>query len=247
MTIGIIGSGRFGDLLFNTFSKKDEYETQLFQPKIYSRSKQIDNTKYYSLEEVCGSDIVIPCVPISIFENTIKDIKNLLKPECLLVDICSVSVHPAEVMLDEIDESIDLLSSHPMFGPDSSKNGTTFLDLKFIYHPLRIKNQEKYEIFLKFWKDLGCNMIPMTPEEHDKQAAYTHAFAFLIGKMGIKMNVRANQISTKGFEGILYNQQAVENDTGQLFQDMMTYNPFAKEMRKKAKESLEAIEKELGV
>ena len=47
------------------------------------------------------------------------------------------------------------------------------------------------------------------------------------------LDVRRNDISTKGFEGVLYNQEAVENDTGQLFDDMMTFNPYAKEMFEK--------------
>ena len=239
-TIGIIGNGRFGSLIFNTFKKSD-----IFEVRIFSRRENPDGLNFFSLKEVCECDIVIPAVPISAFENQIKSIRKLLKPSTLLVDVCSVKTHPVKVMLRNLPEDIDILATHPMFGPDSTRNGETFQKLKFIWAKVRIKNNELADQFLALWKDLGCELIELSPEEHDKQAAYTHAFAFLIGKIGMKMNVRRNSISTKGFEGILYNQTAVENDTGQLFEDMMKFNPFAEEMRLSFRKALENIENQL--
>lgn len=227
-TVGIIGNGRFGDLVYKTL---DRYSDQ-FIPKIFSKRETPDNEKFFSIEETCKCDIVIPTVPISRFEDQVKAISPLLKGKSLVVDVCSVNVHPEKVLLDTLPENIDILSTHPMFGPDSTKDATTYKDLKFVFHKTRVRDEAKVSEFLEFWKKLGCEMIEMTPDEHDKQAAYTHAYAFLIGKIGMKMGVRKNQISTKGFElGILYNQEAVENDTGQLFEDMMEYNPYAREMR----------------
>lgn len=237
-TIGIIGNGRFGNLLFQTF----ENHLKNTEIKIFSRKKIPDSKTFFTLEEVAACDIVIPAVPISEFESTVKRISKFLKPESLIIDVCSVSVHPAEVLLRNTSKNIDLLSTHPMFGPDSTKNGTTFENLKFIFKKLRVTNEERADGFLNFWKDLGCNLIELSPEEHDKQAAYTHAYAFLIGKIGVLMNIRRNHISTKGFEGLLYNQTAVENDTSQLFNDMMTYNPYVKQMIKDFGEAFMFIE-----
>lgn len=247
-TIGIIGNGRFGDNLYKTFSKNRhicDYDTFIYSRSIdlTTKSENRKSKNFVSLEEVCKCDIVIPTVPISVFEQQIIDIKDLVPESSLVVHVCSVSMHPANVMQEHL--KCDLLSTHPMFGPDSTKDATFFKDLKFIHNSLRIKNEKRVSDFLNFWKSLGCELIQLTPEEHDKQAAYTHAYAFLIGKLGIMLDVRRNDISTKGFEGVLYNQEAVENDSGQLFDDMMTYNPFAKEMREKFKEAMLEIENEL--
>ena len=239
-TIGIIGNGRFGHLLFETFKKFEAFDV-----KIFSRRETPDQKTFFTLDEVCKSDIVIPCVPISSIEEQIKQITGLLGKNTLVVDVCSVKMHPVEVMKGNLPGNIDILATHPMFGPDSTKNGETFQDLKFIWAKVRIKNEERCKKFLNFWKDLGCELIELSPEEHDRQAAYTHAFAFLIGKIGIKMNVRRNNISTKGFEGILYNQTAVENDTSQLFEDMMKFNPFTKNMRDDFHKALSTIDKSL--
>lgn len=240
-TVGIIGEGRFGSLLYQVFSGyPDEFLT-----KIYSRRATIDNKKYFEIKEICKCDFIIPCVPISIFEEQIKKIAPFISTGSTVVDVCSVKIHPEKILLKYLNKDTDILLTHPMFGPDSTKNGASFNNLKFIYTLKRIKNSEKIKEFLRLWKYLGCELIQLSAEEHDKQAAYTHAFAFLIGKLGIELGVRRNYISTKGFEGILYNQEAVENDTSQLFNDMMTYNPYAPEMLANVKTALEKISKDL--
>jgi len=241
-TVGIIGNGRFGNLLFDIFSK-----SEIFHTKLFSRKAELDGIEFFSLEDVCKSDIVIPCVPISKFEETINLVKDKLVSGCLVVDVCSINLMPEKAMKKMLDKKIDLLSTHPMFGPDSTKNGTFFENLNFIFHPTRINDAEKCNAFLKLWKNLGCNMVPMTPEEHDRQAAFTHAFAFLVGKVGMNMNVRKNTISTKGFDCLMYNQQAIENDSSLLFQDMMLFNPFAKEMLSQFEKALENIRVDLEI
>jgi prephenate dehydrogenase len=241
MKIGIIGNGRFGYLVATTLKSRTNEIV-----KIYSRGQEQDNINFFSLNEVCSCDIIIPCVPISEFEKVVKTIASLLKPGSLIIDVCSVKVHPEKVLLENISDGIDILSTHPMFGPDSTQNGTTFKNLKFIFWKTRIQNEERFNKIFNFLKSLGLEMLEIAPDEHDRQAAYTHAFAFLIGKVGIKIDVRRNDISTKGFEGILYNQLAVENDTSQLFNDMMTFNPYTKQMRQKVSQSLIEIEHDLN-
>lgn len=238
MRIGIIGNGRFGDLLYRTFKKhwKDA------GVQMYSRSEKPDGEKFFPIETVVSANIIIPCVPISAFEAQIKSISPMLQNGSLLIDVCSVNAHPASVMKQYIPKTVGLLSTHPMFGPDSTKNGTVFKGLKFIHYNVRITDHKLRDVFIHFWEKLGCKMIEMKPDEHDRQAAYTHAFAFLIGKIGIALKVRKNRISTKGFERLLYNQKAVENDTCQLFEDMMRYNPYAKQMRQEFKRAFEHIE-----
>lgn len=240
MNIGIIGNGRFGNLVFNTLYLHTTCLVKVFEP-----GHKIDNRKFFSLEDVCNSDIVIPCVPISKFEEVIKLINPILKPSALLIEICSVKTYPVNIMLKNLNSNIEILATHPMFGPDSTDSGKHFKDLNFIYSKVRIINEQRLGQILKFLRSLGLNLIKMTPEEHDKQAAYTQAFAFLIGKIGIKLNVRANQITTKGFNGILYNQLSVENDTSTLFRDMQIYNPYSLEMRNKFLKALTEIEEGL--
>lgn len=214
-------------------------------------SKELEDVSTVNLKECLEfSDMIIPAVPISAFESKIVEIGDILREDFVnsnlaICDVCSVKVFPNKVMKDVLPISVSILNTHPMWGPDSTKNGQTLKDLKFIYHIERNHDSEIIQEFIEFWRKLGQEVISMTPDEHDKQAAYTHAYAFLIGKLGMLLNVRRNDISTKGFEGVLYNQEAVENDTSELFNDMFTYNPYAKEMTEQFISSAISIRKSL--
>jgi len=240
MTIGIIGGGRFGSLAYSTLKQKTNLKI-----KMYSQQDSVDNLRFFSLKDTSSCEVVIPCVPTSEFENLINEIKGYIKPHSLILDVCSVKIRPTEILLKVLPSNIDILSTHPLFGPDSSKNGTMFAGLRLVFWKTRINNLTRCNKVLKFLKDLGLELIEMTPEEHDRQAAYTQAFAQLIGRIGSDIGVKKSNISTKGFEGILYNQLALENDTKQLFKDIQESNPFTLEMRRRFADSLANIQQEL--
>src|SRR5262249_37975451 len=148
----------------------------------------------------------------------------------LVIDVCSVKVHPVRVMQEFLPAGVDILATHPMFGPDSSDNGANFTGLRFVYAPIRVKNQARVDWFLNFWRTLECRLIELSPDEHDRQAAYSQAFAFLVGKVGHEMKLTETQIATQGFLELFHNQQVVGRDSWQLFRDMFSYNPYTKEM-----------------
>jgi prephenate dehydrogenase len=226
--VAIIGFGRFGALMHKILSEKWQAEV------VVVSSRKLTEVKQMSLTDATRfADLIIPAVPISQFSEWISKIAfelNDTHHPAVVVDVCSVKTWPAQVMMDRLAREVGIIATHPMWGPDSTKNGTELADLKFIYKVLRNNGTPVIDDFIQFWRDSGQEVIELDPVKHDQQAAYTHAFAFLIGKLGMRLKVRSNNISTKGFSGILYNQTAVENDTGQLFEDMFTYNPFAKEM-----------------
>lgn len=226
--VAIIGYGRFGALMYKVLNNSNKFEACVVSSRTLEDSiAQIDLTEAI---ETC--DLVIPSVPISEFANWIDKIGKMVQQDSKLVicDVCSVKTHPVEVMQAKLPQNVGILATHPMWGPDSTQNGTQLAGLKFIYQIIRDNGNPVIAEFIQLWDDLKQEMIELSPVEHDLQAAYTHAFAFLIGKLGMRLEVKRNKISTKGFEGILYNQIAVENDTSQLFRDMFTYNPYAKEM-----------------
>jgi prephenate dehydrogenase len=54
----------------------------------------------------------------------------------LVVDVLSVKEHARKIMLEQLPEECDILCTHPMFGPDSGKNGWT--NLNFVYEKTRV-------------------------------------------------------------------------------------------------------------
>jgi prephenate dehydrogenase len=241
--VGIIGFGRFGELTSRILKRKFKDVRVL----VFSRKREKPGVEggieFASLDEVCNCDVIIPCVPISGFEGVIKSICGKIKPGALLVDVCSVKVYPVEVMMKYIPENVEILATHPAFGPDSARRGLK--GLKVILHNVRI-SPEKFARVKQACRDIGLEVIEMTPEEHDRLMAFSLAYTHLVGRIGQRMNVKTTPVDTKGFAQLLKVQGYVVNDTLELFRDMQNYNPYVKEMRKQFRKALTEIEAELA-
>src|SRR5512136_288369 len=82
-----------------------------------------------SFDRVIASDLILLAVPISTVEAVCRDMASLLKPGQLVVDTCSVKEKPVRMMLAELPEYVQILGTHPLFGPDSGKKGIAGLKI----------------------------------------------------------------------------------------------------------------------
>ncbi|NCF75208.1 MAG: prephenate dehydrogenase/arogenate dehydrogenase family protein [Xanthomonadaceae bacterium] len=236
--IAIIGFGRFGKLLAEILASS----CQIFiisQKKI--KNKNFQQIDYPDLKNI---DIIIPAVPISFLKNMLKKISPFLKNDSLVMDVCSVKVYPCKWLKKYLPENIEILGSHPMFGPDSAKKGLA--GLQIIFCPLRISS-ERFKAVKNIFEKLDLKIIEMTPEKHDKQSAVSLALVHFIGRGLEKIKINKQKISTLGFEKLLQVCDNVTNDSWELFYDMNNYNPYAKKVRKKFIKSLQKINLEIGL
>lgn len=63
-------------------------------------------------------------------------IEELKQRGPLVVDVLSVKEYPREILIDLLPEGCDIMCTHPMFGPDSGKNG--WHGLNFVYERTRV-------------------------------------------------------------------------------------------------------------
>ena len=240
MEIGVIGFGRFGKLITKYLSEDNKVY-------VFSRSEKDEEIKKSngvptSLEDVCRKDIIIPCVPISQFENTLKKIKNLLKDNSLMVDVCSVKEYPIGIMKKTLPEKTGILATHPMFGPDSAFE--TVKGRKIVLCKVRMPN-EKYKKIKSYLEKKGLVVIESTPERHDREIAKTLILTHFIGRGLMDFGAKNIDIDTEGYKRLMNILNMVKNDTEQLFEDMNRYNKYSKEIRKGFMESLSTIDKRL--
>lgn len=240
MEIGVIGFGRFGKLITKYLSEDNKV-------CVFSRSGKEEEIKKTngipaSLQEVCKKEVIIPCVPISQFGNTLKKIKNLLKDNSLVVDVCSVKEYPVELMKKILPEKIGILATHPMFGPDSAVE--TIKGRKIVLCKVRIPN-EKYKKIKGCLEKKGLIVIESTPEKHDREIAKTLILTHFIGRSLIDFGAKNLDIDTEGYKRLMNILDMVKNDTEQLFEDMNRYNKYSKEIRKGFIKSLSKIDKRL--
>lgn len=188
-------------------------------------------------------DWVIFCVPISSLENVLEKTALHLKKGCLVMDVCSVKVLPCRWLEKHCPENVRLLGTHPMFGPDSSKQGLS--GLQIVLCPIRISRSKLLQV-KKVFQKIGLEIVVTTPREHDKEAAKSLALVHFLGRALNEVGLGKQRISTLGFERLLAVNETVTNDTWQLFKDMQCYNQYAKMMRKKFLKGCERIEKKIG-
>ena len=116
--VGIIGFGRLGRLLTRHFAK--DFRIAVCDVDLDTRLARKLGARSVSFTEACACDVVIPCVPIGAFEGVARRMSGLLGPGTLVIDVCSVMEHPVRVMKRLLPKSVELLATHPNFGPDSA-------------------------------------------------------------------------------------------------------------------------------
>ena len=238
--IGIIGFGRFGKLVAHYLARDlDVY--------VYNRSDkdaEIAGTGAHPapLDMVCRQKIVIPCVPISTLKENLKTIAPLLEPGAVVIDVCSVKEYPVQWMLEELPESVSILATHPMFGPDSAAD--SLQDRKICLCRVRVPDAQ-YQKIKKYLTSKGLIVIEATPGEHDEQIATSLSLTHLIGRTLSECGAKPLDIDTEGYKRLIHILEVVERDTWQLFQDMHRYNPYAKKKRIEFMEVMQEINSRL--
>lgn len=238
--LSIIGFGRFGKTIYNLL--KDDFDIVLFsRSKINSNeTKLAKNTIIsYDLREVYKSDTVIYAVPISAFDQILSEHHKYFRPDQLLIDMLSVKVYPAEIFKKYLKRTkTQALLTHPIFGPDSTKNG--FEGLPIVVDKFKTSN-DNYDCWLKYFKEKKLNVIEMTAEEHDKTAANSHGLTHFIGRLLDDFGLQKSPMDTLGTKKLLEIKEQTCNDSWQLFTDLQQYNPYTKNMRIKLGESYDKL------
>mmetsp|Transcript_24844 Transcript_24844/g.68480 ORF Transcript_24844/g.68480 Transcript_24844/m.68480 type:complete len:457 (-) Transcript_24844:2379-3749(-) len=262
LTIGVIGFGRFGQFISKTFAKHGKIV-------VTSRSDYTDIANEMGAEYVPLSDsksfldkkldVIILATSIVSFESTVKALTPHLheyvsrgKKGPLLVDVLSVKEHAREIMLKYLPEECDVLCTHPMFGPDSGKNG--WQNLNFVFEKTRvdgvvfdptshidfentsssdrsfngdysyIESMDRIERFLSIWEEEGCRMVPMSCKSHDEYAANSQFITHLMGRILGAQGLQRTPIDTKGFESVLKLIDSTTADSFDLFYGLYKYN-----------------------
>jgi prephenate dehydrogenase len=154
----------------------------------------------------------------------------------LVVDTCSVKGYPVSQMETILPSHVEVLGTHPLFGPDSAAKGLQ--GKKIVLCPIRIRDLSPVKSFLN---RLGLNVLVSSPENHDRLMASTQAVVQFLGRAFLEIGLTRQEMATPGYETLINILDVVQNDTWELFRDLQTFNRFAKEMREKLIESLTTV------
>jgi len=229
MIIGVYGLGRFGSFWAKQLSlqMKDSGNSVAGWSRDESRPVP-EGVRRVSEEELLASDVIVLCVAISAVEEVLERIAGSLKPGTLVMDTCSVKVHPSRAMMRILPENVDILATHPMFGPDSGKDGISGLPL--VFSPLRM-DIDKTDLWRGYFNSMGLKVVEITPEQHDREAAYSQGITHFIGRVLGELDLNPSSIGTTGYHDLLDIVRQTCNDPWRLFVDLQQYNPYTARMR----------------
>jgi prephenate dehydrogenase len=224
--IGIIGFGRFGKLAARYLA--EDYDVCVHTRAGKASEIEAIGARPVSLEEACRQRVVIPCVPISIFQDFLKQIEGLVNSDALIIDVCSVKEYPIKWMQEILPNTVSILATHPMFGPDSAADSLE--GRKICLCKVKIDDGQYLKI-KSYLRSRGLAVIEATAKEHDEQIATSLALTHLIGRTLSESGAIPLDIDTEGYKRLLHILEVVERDTWQLFTDMHHYNPYARRKR----------------
>ncbi|MCK4937469.1 MAG: prephenate dehydrogenase [Methanosarcinales archaeon] len=124
--------------------------------------------------EIALSDVVMISVPIDLTEQVIADIAPKMKAGSLLMDITSIKTIPVNAMLQYAPSGVEVLGTHPMFGP-------TIPDLQgqiVILVPVDGRSEHWLPVIRSLYEDRGAHIEVTSALEHDRMMAVVQGLTY---------------------------------------------------------------------
>lgn len=159
------GTGEMGQW-FTRFFKDRDYEVTVWGKggKI-EVAKKLEVPFASDLEgAIPESDIVIVSVPINATEETIAEVAPKMKAGSLLMDFTSIKVKPVEAMRKFAPGDVEILGTHPMFGPTIP----TIRGQTVILVPIEGRSEKWFPVIRQLFEESGAHVEITTAAEHDR-------------------------------------------------------------------------------
>ncbi|MBX3186484.1 MAG: bifunctional chorismate mutase/prephenate dehydrogenase [Labilithrix sp.] len=173
-------------------------------------------------------DVVIVAVPIDATVDVIRAIAPRVKKGATLIDVTSIKRAPLEAMLAAAPEGVDVVGTHPMFGP----HGADFDRQKVVL--CRGRGDEAFSRVKKLFEAFGAETIEATAEEHDAQMALiqvlVHEKTMVLGSVLERLKAdlgRSLQFASPIYRTELAMIGRMFSQRAELYADILTANADA--------------------
>ncbi|MDB4943882.1 MAG: Prephenate and/or arogenate dehydrogenase [Labilithrix sp.] len=181
-----------------------------------------------AIEVASRNDVVVVAVPIAATVEVIREIAPHVRPGACLVDVTSIKRPPLEAMLAAAPEAVDVVGTHPMFGP----HGADFDRQKVVL--CRGRGDAAFARVKKLFESFGAETIEATAEEHDQQMALiqvlvhekTMALGSVLERLGADLG-RSLQFASPIYRTELAMIGRMFSQRAELYADILTVNPEA--------------------
>ena len=237
--LGIIGFGQFGQFMARHLAHF--FDVNVYDQSDLSAKAREIGVNWRDFETVCGKEILIYATPLKNFESVLRESVPFLKKDALCLDVCSVKMKPIELMKEILPETVEIVGTHPLFGPQSGR--ASIENLRIAVCPVRTTKTEKIKKFLA--QDLKLKVLEKSPETHDREMAHVQALTHFVARALEELHVEESELATVSYEELMRAARLVSEDSWELFQTIQQGNPFAAPKRKSFIEKLIELEKRL--
>lgn len=159
------GTGEMGQW-FTRFFKERSYDVTVWgKGGKVEVARKLDVPFASDLEAtIPESDIVIVSVPINATEETIAEVAPKMRKGSLLMDFTSIKVKPVEAMKKFAPRDVEILGTHPMFGPTIP----TIRGQTVILVPVKGRSEKWFPVIRHLFEESGAHVEITTAEEHDR-------------------------------------------------------------------------------
>lgn len=232
---GWIGFGNFGRFALPYL--KSNLEVWVYDRVDKREDVEALGLHWGTLEEVASCDLLVLAVPVQFLEQLLSDIQSMVKPHAMVFDVSSVKVKPIELMKKHLPSSVEIIGTHPLFGPQSGKNGVQGLNL--VICPVRTRKALVLSRF--FTNHYKLNVLERTPDLHDRQMAYVQALTHFVGRACNEMDIPDVEQKTPAYQYLLDIKRNLGQDSMDLFLTIELENPYAEEVRNQFLTELHAL------
>ncbi|MCU0430358.1 MAG: prephenate dehydrogenase [Cytophagaceae bacterium] len=234
--LGFIGFGSFGQFIIPHL--RPHFQISVFDRMDLSQRAQELGVEWSTIERVSSCEMVALAVPVQFLEEVLIEITPFIKPDALIMDLSSVKVKPVQLMLKYLPASVDVVGTHPLFGPQSGKHGIAGLNM--VVSPVR--GSRAQEVMRFFSQYLKLNVLERTPENHDRQMAYVQALTHFVGRAVNAMDIPDVEQKTPAYQYLLDIKRNLGQDSWDLFFTIENENPFAKDIREQFLKELHQLQ-----
>ena len=242
-SIGLLGFGAFGQLMARHL--QPHLPLTVFDP---AQPPQADDFGKGlvpgSIAEVAACDIVILAVPVDALAVAIAALRPHLRQGTVVLDVGSVKIEPARLLMAGLPDDVEIIGTHPLFGPQSARDGLK--GLKIALCPIRGDSVWRIAAFLR--RALKLDVILTTPDAHDRDMAIVQGLTHLVAKILVRMEPMPSRMTTRSFELLMQATEMVRHDAPGVFLAIERANPHARGVRERffahAQALTEALERQ---
>ena len=190
----IIGCGLIGSSILRASIKKKIAKKYFVYEKSIKNNSTIKkiNSKVILLKKldhnISDIDFIILSTPMSSYSRIITSLNKFLTNKAIITDVGSTKKNVLKLKINKLKKSLNWILSHPIAGSEVSgpEYGKANLFKNRWCIITKQKTDKKVEKVERFWKKIGCKVIFMNPDEHDKIFAITSHLPHLIAYNLIK-------------------------------------------------------------